>query len=688
MSTHTAASLYLAGMLAAGVVTAVELRPGLILSSVLAAASLLLLFLTLRGVLRKGFWILSGLSCMGIGLLSMAIALPENQPDHYLNHVRPEVKALQVRILETLKPGRFAQRYTAEAQFVDNSKTKGKILLEIQADSLATALSPGQQIHTPVLPGDLAQPLNPGAFDYAAYLKSQGIHSRLRLTEDAFFHSGTDLSSGVSPLTAFRSKLLLALRNMGLGSNEVRIAQALLLGERSEISPHLHTAYKKAGVLHLLAISGLHVGILAAFLFTFLAPLKRLPYGKMIQVFLGLSILWAYALIAGFSPSVVRAVVLYSFVALALYLQRPGQTLHFLGLSWMFMLVVINPNWLFQVGFQLSFAAVASIVVFFPVLFSYWPFKKRPWNYPGKLLAVSLAAQLGTLPFTLYYFHQFPGLFLLSNLVLLPGIGAVLVTGLICLTLEVFHVLPSLLPTVLDHFLWAMNHYTQWASAKEVFFIEGITFTTGEFILCGLAVLLLGIYLRAGLKRALTGVAILLLLYQVTGISLEVLKYRNQTWVIPHQVGHTMIWKREGPHLKVFSEDSLAGAYAIRDAQRHWNLDTTSFFSLRNGYSLDGLRLRVLDSSGLYSPEEPRADLLLLSGSPRVHFGRVLDALKPALVIADGSNYTSDLARWERSCKQTGIPFHATAKDGAFMLKRQQKQIQGRQPPEQNLPKY
>lgn len=673
MSSHSAASIYLAAMLAAGVGTGFLLEPGLVLSASLAACLLFLFFLALKGVLQKAYWVISGLAFMAMGIWSMATVLPKNQPEHYLNHLHSETQSLEIRILETLKPGKFRQRYTGEVRYVDGHRTKGKILLEIRKDSSLPALESGQHIYTPVLPSPFTYPANPGGFDYGAYMKSQGIYSRLKLTEHSFLRSDDSPFRRETPVIAIRQKLLNVLEGIGLGRSETPIAKALLLGERSEVDPDLHAAYKKAGVLHLLAISGLHIGVLTAFLFACLSPLKRMRYGKGVQTILGLLVLWGYALIAGFSPSVVRAVVLYSFVALSLYLERPGQTLHFLGLSWMFMLILIDPNFLTQVGFQLSFAAVAAIVVFYPFLFRYWPLKRPPFKYFGKLIAVSLAAQLGTLPFTLYYFHEFPGLFLLSNLVLLPGIGVILVSGLVCLTLGVFDSLPGLMAHLLDQFLRAMNSYVHWASGMELFFIEDITLNLPEFILSVLAILLLGIYHRADLKNAVFGFAVILLVFQGVGISHEAIKQRSRNWLIPHQVANTMVWMREGSHFMVHGADSLSGAFLIRDALKFWDLDTVEFSPLTNRYDMDGLYLRVLDSSGLYSPAEPRPDFLLLSGSPKVHLGRLLQALRPGVVIADGSNYTSDLNRWERSCKLMGIPFHPTAKEGAYAIKPAQK---------------
>jgi competence protein ComEC len=321
-----------------------------------------------------------------------------------------------------------------------------------------------------------------------------------------------------------------------------------------------------------------------------------------------------------------------------------------------------------QVGFQLSFAAVAAIVVFYPILIRYLTFDKWAWNSVGKLIAVSLAAQAGTLPFTLYYFHQFPGLFLLSNLILLPGLGVLLVMGLACMSLELLIELPRAVADLLDGLLGVMNRYVHWAAAQDVFFLEGISMTQVEFACSVMAIFLLGIYLKTRRHQVLYGIVILLLLFQGAGILQNARGFKKESWVIPHQVAHTMVWKRKGARLEVAATDPEKGGSLVRDAQNHWGIRNTEYSPVTPFYSLGNSTLRVLDRSGLYSPGEPHPDYLLLSGSPQVHLGRVLQVLKPGMVIADGSNYTNDVKRWKKSCAEKGIPFHATTYDGAYEI--------------------
>lgn len=217
----------------------------------------------------------------------------------------------------------------------------------------------------------------------------------------------------------FRESIISKLKKENFGEEELGVIQALLLGKRDDISENTYNNYTNAGAVHILAVSGLHVGIILLLLEFFLSPLARLPKGKTLKLLLVVLLLWGYAFVAGLSPSIVRAVTMFSFVAYALYLNRPANSFNIIALSMLFILLV-KPLFLFQVGFQMSYAAVFAIVWIYPKLQKFW----FPDNFiirkTWQLLSVSAAAQLGVLPISLFYFHQFPALFFISNLLIIP----------------------------------------------------------------------------------------------------------------------------------------------------------------------------------------------------------------------------------------------------------------------------
>ena len=225
----------------------------------------------------------------------------------------------------------------------------------------------------------------------------------------------------------WRSRWIEQIKHLGLSTQTEALLQALLLEERSGIDSEMRTSYADAGAVHLLAISGLHIGILMLLLQWLFGGFLYLPYplGKQLQTVMVVLCLWGYALLTGLSPSVLRAVTMFGFVALSRLIDRPGMPLQSLWLS-LWVLVGLNPRLIYEVGFQLSYAAVAGILWALPKLIEHYNPKHFLLGKLWRLWLLGMVAQLSVLPLSLYYFHQFPGLFWVSNLVVVPLLGWIL----------------------------------------------------------------------------------------------------------------------------------------------------------------------------------------------------------------------------------------------------------------------
>src|SRR5690606_8574638 len=203
------------------------------------------------------------------------------------------------------------------------------------------------------------------------------------------------MNSEINDLQALAGKIregiISRLRSYDFGPDELAIIQALLLGQRQEISQEIYSNYAAAGVIHILAVSGLHVGIILLLLNSLFKPLERLKAGRFLKLLLLLILLWSFALLAGLSPSVVRAVSMFSFVAVGMQLKRRTSVLNTLFISLM-VLLLINPGFIRQVGFQLSYAAVFSIVLIQPHIYRIYKGELKIVKYFWGLLSVSLAA--------------------------------------------------------------------------------------------------------------------------------------------------------------------------------------------------------------------------------------------------------------------------------------------------------
>ncbi|MEM6298879.1 MAG: ComEC/Rec2 family competence protein, partial [Bacteroidota bacterium] len=337
---------------------------------------------------------------------------------------------------------------------------QGIIRLFLQADSSREKSTTYQdKVLIVSAPQAVAPPSNPQSFDYRAHLANKNIFHTHYLTAQKYRITQKGKPSVFDPLywgITIRSYGKKLLEEHFTDDKSLAIASALLLGVKDRIDDDLRNAYAGAGAMHILAVSGLHVGIVYTFL-SYLFQFFRLKDRKVLTTTIAVLILWLYALITGFSPSVVRAVLMFSFIEIAKLFRRQNITYNSIGAS-AFLLLLYNPNYVFEVGFQLSYLAVIGIVFLYPRWSMLWKsdiwIVQRAWE----LGVVSVAAQLATFPLAIYYFHQFPNYFLLTNLIVLPAVAIILQAGLAFLLLGWIPYVGVFFGKLFQWSLWLMNY--------------------------------------------------------------------------------------------------------------------------------------------------------------------------------------------------------------------------------------
>ena len=392
---------------------------------------------------KKGSTIIAVVLFFSIGISSVYIQDARNFKNHYTHFYKEETRVV-LKISKVLKPGFYQDKYVAEVVQMHTGKTRGAVLLNIQKDSLRELLAIDDQILVNAEFKRVSPPLNPNQFNYKEYLAKQGIYQQLFIESTQFLQLSNTMSSLVGISGKFRNKIQKSLLKYNFKRDELAVITALLLGQRQEISKELLIDYASAGAIHILAVSGLHVGIILLILSFLFKPIEKIKNGTYLKAFCIVLLLWMFAFIAGLSASVVRAVTMFTFLAIGQSLQRK-KVVEFSLISSMLFLLIVKPMFLFDVGFQLSYLAVFGIIWVQPKLVTlYNPrflIDKKVWQ----LITVSIAAQVGILPLSIYYFQQFPGLFVLSNLVIIPFLGAILIGGILVICMSLLHVLPNFL---------------------------------------------------------------------------------------------------------------------------------------------------------------------------------------------------------------------------------------------------
>jgi competence protein ComEC len=256
----------------------------------------------------------------------------------------------------------------------------------------------------------------PNQFNYSNFLSNRRIYYQLFVTE--FIKFG-ELHSLLRYSNQLRSKVVEIYKELHFTEKNLSVLVALTLGDKTMLDLETKSDFALAGAMHILAVSGLHVGIVFLIFNYLLSFLGERKFARITRAILLLLIIWSFGMLTGLSPSVQRAGCMFSIIILANALNRDTHILNSIFSS-AFLLLLINPNNLFEVGFQLSYAAVLGIVTIHPVLYKPLITNNKWINKVSSLLIVSVAAQIATLPFTLFYFHQFPNWFLLVNLLVIP----------------------------------------------------------------------------------------------------------------------------------------------------------------------------------------------------------------------------------------------------------------------------
>ncbi|MCI5058962.1 MAG: ComEC/Rec2 family competence protein, partial [Flavobacteriales bacterium] len=488
-----------------------------------------------------------------------------------------------------------------------------------------------------------------------------------------------------------RKGFISTLSKNGLKGDELAIASALVLGFKEYLTEPLKRSYASAGAMHVLAVSGLHVGIIYLLLRSLLFFLKRLRYGKYLQALISLLVLWAYALLTGLSPSVIRAATMFSFFALGDVLNRKSNIYNVLAAS-AFLILLINPYMIMEVGFQLSYMAVLGIVYVQPRLYSlikldHISFTPLQWllDKIWALTSVSIGAQLGTFPLSLLYFHQFPSYFVFSNLIVIPAAVLILYLGVSALLTGFIPFLSKFLTMLLHHVISLLNWSVAFIDQLPNSIIYGISISILEtWLIYGIIISSLFFF---HFKRAKQLFAILVFSMCILFIDFhEDHKILHSESVVVYNVKkHSAIEFRSAKNCLIFLDQELLeniDKKTFHLKQNWWNNDImkpkeypigASNKTFNGLFSIAGKSILVISKSNSIDLFKKRpklaVDYLILSNEASVYLKRLFQfiSVKDGVVIDSSFSYKTRKSI-KKFLDQLTIPLHDTQTDGAFVL--------------------
>ncbi|MDR6299485.1 ComEC/Rec2 family competence protein [Mesonia maritima] len=604
-----------------------------------------------------------------LGMFCFQLHQPENTKNHYLNYEKNKAN-FRVVIEEKLNENHFFDNYIAEITQIDSVKSEGKILLSLENDTLPNYAKVGDEILLRDSLESIYSAKNPYQFSYKKFMMNRGIYRQITISPQRILKIDHQ-ANFYTKAAKLKKTLEVSLSKNGFKPKEIHLMQALLLGNKNALANETYEKFTEAGVVHILAVSGLHIGILLGLLYYIFYPLRKFRFGKYFSAFIIISLLWSYAFLVGFTPSVLRAVTMFSCLSIGLLLKRRTGTLTMLCLSAL-ILLLINPNLLFEVGFQLSYCAVLAIICFQPYFFRPFKHTHKIIRFFGNIASVTFAAQLGVFPLSIYYFHQFPGLFFLTNILVVPALGIILGLGLLIIFLSSVNFLPDLVREIYQFILHQLLFIINWVASQKAFLIEHIYFPV-PYVIFGYALLItLFFTLRMKKKRLVVSLLILFISFQLYYIFSHQQEKENQSFTVFHISKGTLLGFQEQSTYKFYS-DSIGKIKAPRIVENLENNIPLQKIStedtLKNWYNFYGNSLLIIDQNGIFDlPSSASVDYVLLNDSPKINLVRVLNKLQPKKIIVDGSNYHSYVKRWSETCAQKKVPFHYTGKKGAFTL--------------------
>lgn len=351
------------------------------------------------------------------------------------------------------------------------SPVNKKVLLYFAPDSLSKSLKPSDQIIVNTRINPFKNLGNPNEFDYTAYMEGKGFSGTAYIDSSKWMKTGEYKFSLKTEALLARSHILDIYKTFGLKHDEFAFLSALTLGYKADLTNNLKQAFRASGTSHVLAVSGLHVGIvyvLIVSLFSFLGRRRKMVLIRQIIVLL---FLWGYVFITGMPVSVIRAALMLSLFCI-------GNMFHTKGFSYntlfaaAFFILIANPFYLFDVGFQLSFMSVFSILFFQPKLSSLYKPKRKVSIYVWSLATISIAAQLGVFPLALYYFGTFPTYFFVSNLLIIPFIGVIIYLAVAITSLSFLTVLNITVLSQIHELIIIFMQFIIKSVLKIIYFFE------------------------------------------------------------------------------------------------------------------------------------------------------------------------------------------------------------------------
>jgi len=535
------------------------------------------------------------------------------------------------------------KKYSAQILSVDSVRTKGNSTL-LYWTKQNPELFPTEEIRVKTKLLNLQKPLNPYGFDYSKYLERNGIHYTIFHNEG--FEELKKPSGFVHWSAAFKSKIHRQMIKNGYSKATADLVGAMLLGDRTEMDPEIEDDFRRTGVVHLLSISGLHVVMVYSIFMLLLYPLLYLKNGKNIRIITSLLLIWIFVTFVEFNPPVFRSGLMISIYYITILIKRKPNIYHTLMVSAL-ILLLYNPNFLFDAGFLLSYSAVFFIVYFNPIyrklLHPKSQISRRLIDFTG----TTVSAQLGTLPFSVFFFHQTSGLFLAGNAVMIAASYLMVSGGMLTVILIVFGIDFGLWQMLFDGYISLCYLYVRWLSQFDGLVFDRLSFTIFELLVLVIGILMVRQLFFGPKPKYMFVFLSLIFVFEIQRVYRLNRLMKKEEIIVFHQNRNTVIGVRKGLFMDVFIADGNDSVqikkYILKPYEINQKIKITRLLDLntlaegnyrktKDMIEIGNKRLIFYHSSADSLIREN--DFVLIRNNSKVDSVR-----QKVLLITDGSNY-------------------------------------------------
>lgn len=611
-------------------------------------------------------------------------------PEHYINHL-PQADFFQVRVTEP--PVEKERSYKVMATIMDMNSAghrlpaTGKSIVYLEKNEAAGQLRYGDVLLVKNTLHAVEGPANPDQFDYRKYLWYREIYATAFLKKDEWMKLP---GHHTHRLIAFTFKLrdlsVKAIQQYIPSKREAAVVEALVIGYRDNMSAETTQSYTAAGVVHVLAVSGLHVAIVFALLHQLLFFLNRKKHGKLLQSVIILSAIWIFTIVTGLSGSVLRAAAMFSLITVGKNLKRPVNMFNILSCSAMAILLV-EPLLVMDVGFQLSYLAVAGIGTLNNYIDHWLPRENKIVDLLWKMVAMSLAAQIATFPLTTFYFHQFPLYFLAANIVVIPAAGIILHLGIAIIALQLIPAMAIFTGQVIQWITFLMNEFILHIQSLPAAIIHLPYIDFFQMLLMGILIVTTTNYFISHLKKWMFAAAICVTsLLTIHCLRVCDVFQQNTFTVYAFKKSGALEFRSENEAAMIRYAGSISNVDSLY-LQQHWRLNNIvaalpgkssgaiegkvnaqlshygSFFQFRD-YKIALISKPLPKRS---AANKLKVDALLISGNPSLSITDLANYFESSAIIFDGSNSSYHISKWQEEAKKLGLATHDVTKDGAFI---------------------